>query len=838
MLGPAEESELRHAMALFQSGDLAGAERAARALRDRVPANPDVRHLLALARLYQGSAHDALELAQGLLREFPDDAFVHNTLGASLQALGRMDEAVDAYRRAVQIDASYADAAGNLGRALLATRRQGEALALSTQVLARLPRFLPMAVIGGQAALAMGRLDEARSFFARALELSPGDSGILGQLGNVHSRLGQHGESLRCFDEVLARDPRNAGAHNNRATALLALKRAADAESALRRAISLDASHAVPWHNLGCALLALGRPAEAEEAERKALAIDPRYTEATVGLCAALNRLHRGAQAQPLLRSVLARDPGNLGAAINLCTALRQDKRHDEAIAVGMDAVRRSPGNPEAHGFAAFLLSQGGRYEESLAQYDQAIRLAPHAAHWQVLRSLAMPIVADSVTQILACRDEMLRRVRALRDSGLQLEDPGRWIGQAGFYLAYHGREDVELQKATAAMYLSLHAALGWRAPSASPRGRQGRRLRVGFLSAFLHDHTIGKLYRGYVSKLDRERFEVVVLHMEPRQDAVRAAIDAAADRAIVLPAQLDEARRAVSDAALDVLFYPDVGMHNLCYFLAYARLAPVQVTSWGHPDTTGLPEIDYFLSADAIEPAGAALHYSETLVRLGRLPTHYSRPRRPARAGVRRQLGIPAGKRLYACPQSLFKFHPEFDSTLGALLDADPGGVLLLVASEHAAWNAALRERFRRAFPGHADRVHFAPFMPESVFLELLEDADAVIDPVHFGGGNSTYEALGLDVPVVTMPGPLMRGRVTLGCYRQMGLEDLVASTAQEYVALAVRLANDGGFREAMRTRIRERSGELFEDMRAVRELEDFMEGAFDAALGRAGAR
>lgn len=838
MLGPAEESELRHAMALFQSGDLAGAERAARALRDRVPANPDVRHLLALARLYQGCAQDALELAQGLQRDFPDDAFVHNTLGASLQALGRMDEAVDAYRRAVQIDASYADAAGNLGRALLAARRPGEALALSAEVLTRLPRFLPMAVIGGQAALAMGRLEDARSHFARALELSPGDPGILGLLGHVHSRLGQHAQSLRCFDELLAREPGNAGAHNNRATALLALKRPSEAESALRRATSLDASLAAPWHNLGCALLALGRAAEAEEAERKALAIDPHYTEATVGLCAALNRLNRGAEAQPLLRPVLARDPANLGATINLATALSLDRRPDEAIAVMTEAVRRSPDDPDARGFAAFLLSQGGRYEESLAQYDQAIRLAPRAVHWQVLRALAMPIVADSPAQVRACRDEMLRRVQALRDGAAKLEDPARWIGQAGFYLAYHGLENLPLQRATAEMYLSLHPALGWRAPSAVPRGRRGRRLRVGFLSAFLRDHTIGKLYRGYVSKLDRERFEVVVLHMEPRQDAVRAVIDAAADRVIELPSQLDQARRAVSDAALDVLFYPDVGMHNLCYFLAYARLAPVQVTSWGHPDTTGLPEIDYFLSADAIEPEDGPRHYSERLVRFRRLPAHYSRPRRPAPAGVRRQLGIAAGKKLYACPQSLFKFHPEFDPTLGALLGADPEGVLLLVASEHAAWNAALRARFRRAFPGHADRVHFAPFMPESVFLELLEDADAVIDPVHFGGGNSTYEALGLDVPVVTMPGPLMRGRVTLGCYRQMGFEDLVASDAREYVALAVRLANDGGFRNAMRLRIRERSGELFDDMRAVRELEDFMEGAFDEALDRAGAR
>ena len=203
----------------------------------------------------------------------------------------------------------------------------------------------------------------------------------------------------------------------------------------------------------------------------------------------------------------------------------------------------------------------------------------------------------------------------------------------------------------------------------------------------------------------------------------------------------------------------------------------------------------------------------------------------------MRERLALPPGSRVYACLQSLFKFHPDFDATLGALLKADAAGHLLLVASAHAGWNAALLERFRRAFPESVGRVRLLPFMPERDFLGLLTEADAVLDPAHFGGGNSTYEALGLGVPVVTMPGPFMRGRVTLGCYRQMGFEGLVAGTPDSYVALAVRLANDSAFREEMRGHIRDRSGALFDDVIAVRELEAFLERAFDEALGREAA-
>src|SRR5207249_4355624 len=105
-----------------------------------------------------------------------------------------------------------------------------------------------------------------------------------------------------------------------------------------------------------------------------------------------------------------------------------------------------------------------------------------------------------------------------------------------------------------------------------------------------------------------------------------------------------------------DLLFYADIGMDAISYFLAYARLAPVQCVTWGHPVTTGIPNVDAFLSADVLEPPGAEAHYSERLVRLGRLPTWYECPIVPAEPAGRAALGLPADATLYVCPQSLFK--------------------------------------------------------------------------------------------------------------------------------------------------------------------------------------
>jgi predicted O-linked N-acetylglucosamine transferase (SPINDLY family) len=582
-------------------------------------------------------------------------------------------------------------------------------------------------------------------------------------------------------------------------------------------------------------LLADGRTDEAIAAYRAALTAAPGEGALAIGLAHALNEAQRPAEAEPVLRDFLRREPANFEALLALSTSLKLLQRFDESWQVLLAAARISPEDANAPGLAARLFAQIGRHAQSVALFNAAIHHAPGDARWQVLRALAMPAIPESTEAIARQREDMARRIAALRESTLTLADPELHIDATGFFLAYHGIDDLPIQRAIAAMYLQLQPALGWVDPEALPRSRAGRKLRIGFLSEFLRLHTIGKLYRGLIAGIDRARFEVVVIHTDARQDALAAEIDGTADRVIVLPPRLGPARRAVSGARLDVLFYPDIGMSPFTYFLAMARLAPVQATTYGHPDTTGLPHMDHFVSAAAIEPEGAEAHYAERLERLSRMPVYYRRPQRTSAVSLRERYRMPADAKMYVCPQTLFKFHPEFDRTLGALLAADPKAQLVLIASVYTAWCNDLMARFARAIPAHLERIRYVPTLPEAEFLELLHEADAVLDPLHFGGGNSTYEAFAVGAPVVTLPGPFMRGRVTLGCYRQMGFEDLVASGPEHYVALAVRLANDTAFRDAMRARVRERSGVLFEDHGVLREFEALFERCHDQALARA---
>jgi protein O-GlcNAc transferase len=126
------------------------------------------------------------------------------------------------------------------------------------------------------------------------------------------------------------------------------------------------------------------------------------------------------------------------------------------------------------------------------------------------------------------------------------------------------------------------------------------------------------------------------------------------------------------------VLVYPEVGLDPMAYFLAFARLAPVQCAWWGHPDTTGIPAIDYFVSSTAELP-DADKHYSERLVRMQGLGASFMRQhaggdmrRRELRQRLQDQMGLPSSVHLYLCPQALFKFHPSFDDVLIEILAKD----------------------------------------------------------------------------------------------------------------------------------------------------------------------
>ena len=213
------------------------------------------------------------------------------------------------------------------------------------------------------------------------------------------------------------------------------------------------------------------------------------------------------------------------------------------------------------------------------------------------------------------------------------------------FYLAYQGLNDRDLQATYGAMVCRVMAARYGPAKLPAPP-EPGEPVRVAIVSGFFRQHSNWKIpIKGWLSQLDRRRFRLFGYYTADEADAETEAAAALCERFVRGPLSLDAWRQAILADAPHVIIYPEVGMDRVSAQLAAQRLAPVQCNAWGHPDTSGFPTLDYYLSSDLMEPPDGEEHYTERLVRLPNLSIYYEPPDAAPAAADRAALGLRAGR-------------------------------------------------------------------------------------------------------------------------------------------------------------------------------------------------
>ncbi len=612
----------------------------------------------------------------------------------------------------------------------------------------------------------------------------------------------------------------------------------AGALEAFRAALDLDGQDLRGWNNLGLAQMALEKGEDALRTFNHALTLNPAYAHANFNVA----RLHlrRGDFDRALRHAQLAIQSEPRLVDAHLLVADLQRKRRD-FTATGdalVAALRANPGNAKLLTSHAEFLWEAGFADEARDAYRRASEYLPGSLKAALGANLQLAQIYRDGAHLEATRASYAQGLENLhavadrfryRNASDALAD-ARWTN---FYLAYQGGDDKALQSRYGELIRRVldPVAPQWLAPR--KRRNAGGRIRVGFLSYYFYNCTAGRYFSSWVTKLDRARFETFVYYTNEWVADDTRAIAAASDHFRHLPGRSIEAlaQRAIADD-LDVMVYPELGMHPDTFTLASLRVAPVQVAGWGHPNTTGLPEIDWYLSSEAMEPEGAQAFYSEKLALLPGLGTRYAMPAGAAQ-GDRSDFGLPDDRTLYLVPQSLFKIHPENDPLLAAVAASDPKALLVFFASPHDAITLTFGTRLAAALKPHGllleDRAVFLPYMSHGQYLRVNELSDVMLDTLHWSGGNTSLDALAVGLPVVTLPGRFMRGRQSLGMLRTMGLEELVATSAEDYLAKAVRIANDREERSELSGRIRDAGPALFERDEPIRALESFLEKSIE---------
>jgi predicted O-linked N-acetylglucosamine transferase (SPINDLY family) len=682
--------------------------------------------------------------------------------------------------------------------------------------------------------LAQGQPAEAIARYQGRLDAEPASPQAHWELAFVYLELGQEAQALRHLERLLALQP----------TSLPVLWQLAECAQQIsaheslalqcyRRILQLQPTQAEACFQIGVIHFEQGRFAEALEAQRRTLALLETQVlpdlkiKAYLYLGHTFQALERHKEALVFYTEVLQCDPHH-AEALEACLHLEIQKEPQLRIWSLIEMCKRFPDlRTQIIYSAAWLAEKWGNVAEARLCYQwMGAEQAPEQRGiWELKQALLVPLFpieqGEQTAEIQRLQQALIRLAqqdqRAFETSFPQGQNLSLlWHGL--HMLPYTGHDPLRWRQILARV---LQKALP--VPRFVPAALRTDRRQVGFVMQ--ESNAVDAFLLGLLARIPPESCQVTFFYTTPFAELYYRKKMLRPDGRHLLLAEGEAALEQILTQAPDILYYPEPNTtHAAVTFLASFRLAPIQCTSWLSSGTTGQPDMDYFLSSTLLEPPENQCFYSEQLILQQTLPAYFKRPVWPGHYS-RSDFGLPEQGRIYLCTHPLCKIQPDLDALLGGILRADPGGhvVLLYHPAEPFAYQAVLR-RFEQHLPDVMSRIWFLPKMNAQDYRGLLTLGDVMLDPLFFGMGTTCYEALGLDLPIVTWPGARLHARIVQACYQKMGLTGAVADSAETYIEKALALAHETALRRDFRQHLHAHSDCLFEDQQAVEELVDFL--------------
>ena len=655
--------------------------------------------------------------------------------------------------------------------------------------------------------------------------------------GVILAANGLFADALPCFEKAVELNPVYAEARTNLGRGLRSLGRLDEAVRQFELVLQSMPESPLAHFNLASAFERVGRNLDAERHYRSAISLRSDFVDAHIHLAALLQGMDRLPEARAHAECAVSLRPDSAGLRNNLGNILRTMDRRDEGIAQYEAALRIDPNFFMAHYNCGVALRGEARIAEARGHFARAFELKPDFLEAELALCMAeLPALYVDESEILERRYAYARRLARL---SVDVEGAGapaslsETIGShQPFYLPYQGCNDRELQTLYGSLVCKIMAAR-YAMPVLPRSPGSNEAIRLGIVSGFFRQHSNWKIpVKGWLTNLDRKRFQVSGYYTSDERDAETEAAAGLCGRFVQGPLSLEAWRRKILEDAPHVLIFPEIGMDKVSAQLAAQRLAPVQCCSWGHPVTSGFPTIDYFISSDLMEPAGAASHYSEKLIRLPNLSIYYEPADVPPVEIDRAQLGMREKSVVYWCCQSLPKYLPQFDGVFARIAAESPDCQFTFIEFPGGkAITEMFRARLDRAFKAvgldAADHCVFLPRIAPELFLAAIGQSDVVLDSIGWSGCNSVLESLAHNLPIVTFSGEMMRGRHTAAILDMMDIRETTARSIDEYVSIAGLLGRDPAKRDELSAKIARQKHRVYRDRSCVAALEAFLDEA-----------
>ncbi len=488
---------------------------------------------------------------------------------------------------------------------------------------------------------------------------------------------------------------------------------------------------------------------------------------------------------QPRLAAHLAEfclraEPDNLEVLFELAPFYQKSQQYDQGIAVAKRAVELSDSLPNQV-FASYLLlrglmTAGGYWQEAIVVLKQHESLI-----LAVIQERPVPLDLVSNSRFYAT----IYFFAYFRDQPKQ----NRWLQEQLFEIC------------TANMQLHNQAAFErYQQHNLATRSQPNQqRLKIGYICHCFHEHSVGWLARWLIRHHDRDRFEVHLffLNYQEMNDSVQHEYLQLADYAHTLGANRIEIADCIANNNIDILIDLDSITLDVTCGVMSLKPAPIQVT-WLGWDASGISTIDYFIADPYVLPETAQEYYTE---KIWRLPETYIAVD-GFEVGVptlrRDQLGIPADAVVYLSAQRGYKRHRDTAELQMKILQAVPNSYFLIKGLADQDAVKAFFTQLAEAAGVECDRLIFLPDVPsETIHRANLAIADVVLDTFPYNGATTTLETLWMGIPLVTRVGEQFAARNSYTMLKNVGIEEGIAWTDEEYVEWGIRLGTDAALRQ-----------------------------------------
>ncbi|MEL7038708.1 MAG: tetratricopeptide repeat protein [Cyanobacteria bacterium J06592_8] len=743
----------------------------------------------AIALYDAGYLSEAEEKYQEILALDNTDADAWRELGMVYLSQGRYLEALDAFYLAVELDSSTAAQYYCLGLGLAATEDFKGAISAYQQAIILDSDWSEAYHQLGQCWLELGQFEQAETNFKTAIDLNSKNSEYYLELGNLFIAQHQISSAIQTY----------------------------------KTALKFDSENPQLLKQLGIAFQTLQNQTQASFYFGNSAYYQAEYTKAIQYY---QDSLHNQIQEVDLDLDVY------LDIYLKLADCYQKVEQYSQAIKTYQQAVQQIPNAPEIYQAWVETLQEIGEIETAINIAENALERFPNQISLKVAHQRLLPILYNNVSEIEYYRQRFSHLLTQLivETDLSSLEDAEKLLEatstHTNFYLQYQGFNDLELQQQYGQF---IHQILANNFPQWVQQvpHKNHSKIKIGYLSSFLNWHTVGIVFLGWLQQHNTQDFEITCYYTGNEDDELTNLYQFHSDHFYHLNDEFTNIVQKIYDDKLDILVFLDIGMCPLTTQIASLRLASIQCAAWGHPVTTGLPTIDYFISADLLEPKNARKHYLETLIRLPNLGIYYEQQAIPELQKTREDFGLKNNAVIYLSCQSLFKYLPQYDSIFVKIAQQVPLAQFVFVSHWNDAITDKFKQRLKQAFAeldlDSEDYCIILPRLEQSDYLQLNLISDIGLDTIKFTGFLTTLDSLACNLPIVTCEGEFMRSRQTAGVLQRIGVRETIAKDVKEYIQIAVQLGLNQTWRQEIVNKISQNQSRLYQDQDCVQELEKF---------------